>query len=235
MGRRLLLLGLCAGLAVLLAVPVWAQAPRESSPRSAEAALSAVAVHLSPPHALYLYESLTRQVLTNEAILEQPQNPRRSLATDSLWALDIMSNSILVERQDGPNLDVRLVPTFFTDIIRRYMNVSHYWPDREVTPQTRREHLAAWYSLYLMLLVGNSTQDEMAATLRGGAFERAPDGLEAGGPSLVDKLKRDKVLAEDAYKLVHIRRGGPAGREVLVFPAYMDRWKDKIYAAYGVK
>jgi hypothetical protein len=236
MGRRRLLCGLCAGLAVLVAGQAWAQAPRESAPqRSPEAALSAVAVHLSPPHALYLYESLTRQVLTNEAILEQPQNPRLPLANDSLWALDVMSNSILVERQDGPSLDVRLAPTFFTDIVRRYMNRAHYWPDREITPQTRREHLAAWYALYLMLLVGNTTQDEMAATLRGGAFERAPEGLEAGGPSLVDKLKRDKVLAEEAYKLVHIRRGGPEGQEVLVFPAYMDQWKDKIYAAYGVK
>lgn len=236
MGRRRLLHGLCAGLAVVLALPAWAQAPGEVAPqRSTEATLSSVALHLSPPHALYLYESLTRQALTNEAILEQPQNPRGPLATDSLWALDVISKSILVEGQDGPYLDARLVPTFFADIVRRYMNVSHYWPDRLITPETRREHLAAWYSLYLMLLVANTTQDEMAATLRAGAFERRPEGLEAGGPALVDKLKRDKVLTDAAYKLVQIRRSGPAGAESLTFPAYMDQWKDKIYAAYGVK
>jgi hypothetical protein len=193
-GKRLLFRGLGAGLASLLVALVWAQAPPDSAPqRSAEAALSAVSVHLSPPYALYLYELLTRQILANEEILEQPQNPYHPLAKDSLWALDIISKSILVDGPDGAYLDVRLVPTFFTDIVRRYMNVSHYWPDQEITPQTRREHLAAWYSLYLMLQVGGATQDEIATLLRNGAFMLDPDILESGGPSLVDKLKREKV------------------------------------------
>ncbi len=221
---------------LLFVHPIWAQEQAQPpSQRSVEEALAAVAIHLSPPHALYLYESLTRQVLSNEQILEQPQSSRRPLANDSLWALGTISKSILVEGQDGPYMDVRLVPAFFKDIARRYMNASHYWPDREITPETRREHLAAWYSLYLMLLVGNTTQDEIAETLRKGAFERDPGMLEAGGPSLVDKLLREKVLTGEAYKLVRIRRSGAAGREVLAFPAYMDQWKEKIYAAYGVK
>lgn len=236
MGRCLRLLGLCSGLALVLAIPTWSQeASKPAESRTVEAALTAVAIHLSPPHSLYLYESLTRQVLANEATLEQPQSPRRPLAADSLWALDVISQSVLAEGSDGFYLDVRLVPTFFTDVVRRYMNVSHYWPDRVITPETRREHLAAWYSLYLMLLVANTTQDEMATTLRAGAFERPPEGLEGGGPSLVDKLKRDEVLTDDAYKLVQIRRSGPVGAESLTFPAYMDQWKEKIYSAYGVK
>jgi hypothetical protein len=224
---------------ILLAAPVWAQEQATPAPpRSVETALGAVAAHLSPPYALYLYESLTRQVLSNDRILEQPQSPRHSLASDSLWALDIISKSILREGQDGQYLDVRLVPSFFKDIVRRYMNASHYWPEREITPDNRREHLAAWYSIYLMLLVGNAAQDEVAATLRNGAFELDPgqerEMLEAGGPSLVDRLKREKVLTEETYKLVHIRRRGPAGGESLTFPAYLDRWKAKIYAAYGL-
>lgn len=224
---------------ILLAAPVWAQEQAQSAPpRSVEVALVAIATHLSPPYALYLYESLSRQVLSNDRILEQPQSPRHSLADDSLWALDIMSKSILREGQDGQYLDVRLVPPFFKDIVRRYMSASHYWPDREITPETRREHLAVWYSVYLMLLVGNATQDEIAMVLRNGAFELDPgqeqEMLEAGRPPLVDRLKREKVLTEETYKLVHIRRSGPAGGETLTFPAYLDRWKAKIYAAYGV-
>ena len=220
---------------LLCTAPAWAQEQaKPGTARSQEAALVAVAKHLSAPYALYLYESLTRQVLLNEGILERPGSPRALLAQDSLWALDIISKSILVDGQDGQYLDIRLVPPFFEDIARRYMNASHYWLDREITSETRREHLAAWYSLYLMLLVSNATQDEIAATLRNGAFERDPGVLESGGPSLVERLKRERVLNDEAHKLVYVHRKGPAGSEILTFPAYMDRWKAKIYGAYGI-
>jgi len=202
---------------------------------SQEAALTGVAAHLSPPYALYLYESLTRQVLVNDRILETPESPYGPLAKDSLWALDIISKAILVEGRDGQYLDVRSVPPFFTDIVHRYMSASTYWPDREITKANRREHLAAWYSLYLMLLVGNATQDEIAGTVRGGAFERDPGLLEPGGPPLVDRLKKEGVLTDDAYGLVKIQRAGPATMETLTFPPYLDRWKANIYAAYDVK
>lgn len=219
----------------LFVVPAWAQEQAQPAPpKVVEGALVAVAKHLSDPYALYLYESLTRQVLSNEALLERPGSPYALLANDTLWAQGIISNSILVERPDGPSLDIRLVPALFEDIAHRYMNASHYWPDREITKETRREHLAAWYSLYLMLLVANETQDKIAATLRNSAFERDPGMLEPGGPSLADKLKRERVLSEDAYQSVHIRRAGPAGAESLTFPAYMERWEARIRRAYDV-
>jgi len=202
---------------------------------SVESAMVEVATHLSPPYALYLYESLSRQVLSNEQLLERLDSTQAPLAKDSLWALDVISQSILVEGQDGPYLDVRRVPAFFEDIARRYLDHAHYWPDRETTQETRREHLAAWYSLYLMLLVANATQDEIAGTLKGGLFERDPGMLEAGGLSLVDRLHREKVLTDDSYQKVVIKRKGPTGRETLMFPPYMEQWKAKIYEAYGAK
>ncbi len=237
LSRRTVLFSLSLVLAmiVLLTATVSAQEQAKPAPTpSQETALVAVARHLSAPYALYLYESLTRQVLSNEAILERPGSPRASLANDSLWALNIISHSILVERPDGPELDVRRVPPFFEDIARRYMSASHYWPDREVTKETRREHLAAWYSLYLMLLVANETQDKIAATLRNGVFDRDPGMLQPGGPPLVEKLKRERALSDEAFKLVQIQRRGPEGQESLTFPSYMDRWKAKIYGAYDV-
>ena len=222
--------------ALLLVAPAWAQEQTQpAQPKAVEGALVAVARHLSPPYALYVYESLMAQTLYNETIVERPNAPSAPLANDSLWALEIMSQSILVDGPDGQYLDVRRVPPFFEDIAHRYTNPSHYWPDREITKETRREHLAAWYALYLMLLVANETQDKIAATLRNSAFERDPGMLETGGPSLVDKLKRERVLSEDAYQAVRIKRAGPAdGAESLTFPAYMDRWKARIHAAYGV-
>jgi hypothetical protein len=86
-----------------------------------------------------------------------------------------------------------------------------------------------------MLLVANATQDEILKTLQGGIFDRPPDGLKAGGPSLVERLRTDKVLSEEAYRLVEVKRKGPPGTEALTFPPYMDEWKTKISAAYGVK
>lgn len=220
---------------LLLVAPAWAQEQAQpSQPKAVEGALTAVARHLSAPYALYLYESLTRQVLSNEAILERPGSPYALLAKDTLWAQGAISKSILVERPDGPSLDIRLVPTLFEDVARRYTNPSHYWPDREITKETRREHLAAWYAMYLMLLVANETQDKIAATLRNSAFERDPGMLETGGPSLADKLKRERVLSEDAYQAVHIRRAGPDGAESLTFPAYMGRWEAGIRKAYDI-
>ena len=200
-----------------------------------EAALVAVAKHLSPPYALYLYESLNRQILSNDRIMERPDSPQSPKANDSLWALEIISHSILIEGQDGQYLDVRLVPPFFTDIAERYLDPSHYWPDRDITPETRREQLAAWYAVYLMLLVANETQDEIARVLQNGLFDRKPEGLHAGGPSVVDRLHHDGVLSDEAYRLVKIKKSGPAGREKLDFPSYLDRWKAKISAAYGVQ
>jgi hypothetical protein len=221
---------------LLLTTTVSAQEQVKPAPApSQETALTSVAAHLSPPYALYLYESLTRQVLVNERILETPDSPYAPLAKDSLWALDIISKGILVEGRDGQYLDVRLVPPFFKDIVHRYMSASTSWPDREITQAIRREHLGAWYSLYLMLLVGNATQDEIASTVRGGAFERDPGLLEPGGPPLVDRLRKEGVLADDTYGLVKIQRAGPATMETLTFPPYLDRWKARIYEAYGAK
>jgi hypothetical protein len=221
---------------LLLVAPAWAQEPaRPAQPQAVEAALTAVARQLSPPYALYLYESLTAQVLFNENIVERPNSPSAPLANDSLWALAIMSKSILVDGPDGPYLDIRRVPPFFEDIARRYTNPAHYWPDRQITKETRREQLAAWYALYLMLLVGNATQDEIAKKLKNGAFERDPGALTPGGPSLVDRLKQEGALTDDTHRLVHIQRSGPTGTEALAFPAYMDSWKARIHDAYGVK
>jgi hypothetical protein len=50
----------------------------------------------------------------------------------------------------------------------------------------------------------------------------------------VDRLKKDKVLTNEAYQLVHIARKGQPDRETLTFPAYLDRWKAKIDKAYDV-
>jgi len=211
-----------------------AEAQEPAKPRTVEAALTAVAKHLSPPYALYLYQSLTRQILSNEAILERPGSPYALTANDTLWAQEIISNSILAEGEDGQYVNVDRVPTFFEGLAQRYMNASHYWPDREITKETRREQLAAWYSLYLMLLVGNATQDEIARELRNGAFNLDPQMLETGGPSLVDRLKKDGVLTNETYALVQIQRKGPAGQESLTFPLYMDRWKAQIESAYDL-
>ena len=220
---------------LLLVSPAWAQEQaRPAQPKMIEGALVAVARHLSDPYALYLYESLTRQTLSNESLLERPGSPYALLAKDTLWAQEIISSSVLVERPDGSSLDIRLVPAFFEGIAHRYMNASHYWPDREITKETRREHLSAWYAMYLMLLVANETQDKIAATLRNSAFERDPGMLEAGGPSLADKLKRERVLSEDAYQAVRIKRAGPDGAESLTFPAFMDRWEAGIRKAYDI-
>lgn len=216
-------------------MPAWAQEQaKPAPPKAVEGALVAVAKHLSPPYALYLYESLTAQVLYNENIVERSNAPNAPLANDSLWALDIITNFILDNGADGQYMNVERVPPFFEGLARQYMNASHYWPDREITRATRREHLAAWYSLYLMLLVGNATQDEIAKKLRSGAFNLDPRMLETGGPSLVDRLKQDRVLTNETYALVQIQRTGPAGQESLAFPSYMDRWKAGIHAAYGI-
>jgi hypothetical protein len=220
---------------LLLAAPGWAQEQaKPAPPQAAEAALVAVSRHLSDQYALYLYESLTAQILFNEGILERPNSPLAPKAKDSLWALGIISDSILAEGGDGQYLNAEKVPAFFEYIVRRYLNPAHYWPDREITKDTRREHLAAWYSLYLMLLVGNATQDEIAKKLRNGAFNLDPGILETGGPSLVDRLKKDGVLTDETYALVQVQRAGQAGRESLTFPSYMDRWKAKIDRAYEV-
>ncbi len=220
---------------LLLAAPAWAQGQaKPAPPRSPEAALVAVAKHLTDQYALYLYESLTTQILYNEDILERPNSPSAPKAKDSLWALGIISDSIMTDEEDGQYLNIEKVPAFFEDIVHRYLNASHYWPDREVAQDTRREHLAAWYSLYLMLLVGNATQDEIAKKLRNGAFNLDPGMLETTGPSLVDRLKKDGVLTTATYALVRIQRKGSAGQESLTFPPYMDRWKAKIDSAYAL-
>jgi hypothetical protein len=224
---------LLTGALLLFAAPAWTQEQaKPAPPKAIEGALTAVAKHLSAPYALYLYESLNMQILYNESLLERPNSPLGPKANDSLWALGTISNAVLTEGADGQYVNVDRVPPFFEDIARRYMNASHYWPDREITKETRREHLAAWYSLYLMLLVGNATQEEIANKLRNGAFNLDPGMLESGGPSLVDRLKKDKVLTNETYALVQIRRKGPAGQESLTFPSYMDRWKARLDDAY---
>jgi hypothetical protein len=233
--RRAVLFSLSLVLAMIVLLTATVSAPEQAKPAptsSQETALVAVARHLSGPYALYLYESLTAQILYNENLLERPNSPLASKAKDSLWALGIISDSILTEGEDGQFLNAQAVPAFFEDIVHRYLNASRYWPDREVTKDTQREHLAAWYSVYLMLLIGNATQDEIATKLRNGAFNLDPGILETGGPSLVDRLKKDKVLTNEAYQLVHIARKGQPDRETLTFPAYMDRWKAKIDEAY---
>src|SRR5437899_6751943 len=54
---------------LLLAAPAWAQKHAEAAPSpSPEAALAAVDRRLSDAYALYLYESLTAQVLSNEGL-----------------------------------------------------------------------------------------------------------------------------------------------------------------------
>ena len=227
---------LLSGIWIGLAAHSWAAPPATSgSQATAESAIVTVAKHLSPPYALYLYESLNRQILSNERLMERLDSPKSPMAKDSLWALDIISQSILIEGQDGQYLDVRLVPPFFTDIAERYLSHSHYWPDQDVTQDNRREHLAAWYAVYLMLLVANETQDEIARVLQNGMFDRNPEGLQAGGPSLVDRLHHEGVLSDAAYALVRIKKSGPGGRENLDFPAYLNQWKAKISAAYGVQ
>jgi hypothetical protein len=218
---------------IALAIPTWAATADPAT--TVETALVSVAKHLSPPYALYLYESLARQILSNERVMERLDSPQSPMASDSLWALDIISRSIMVEGQDGQYVDVRLIPSFFTNIAERYLRPSHYWPDQDITQDNRREHLAAWYAVYLMLLVANETQDEIARVLQDGIFDRRPPGLEAGGPSLVDRLHREGVLSEQAYELVRIKKSGTAGREKLDFPAYLDQWKAKISKAYGNK
>src|SRR5256712_3465468 len=111
----------------LLAAPAWAQNEAEAAPSpSPEAALAAVARRLSDAYALYLYESLTAQVLSNEGRLERPNSPLAPKAKDSLWALQIISNSILAEGEDGQYLNAKQVPAFLHDIVHRHMNASHY-------------------------------------------------------------------------------------------------------------
>src|SRR5207245_11592210 len=150
------------------------------------------------------------------------------------WAQGIIANAILAEEEDREYLNIEKVPAFFEDIVHRYLNASHYWPDREITKDTRREHLAAWYSIYLMLLVGNATQEEIAKKLRNGAFNVDPEMLETRGPSLVDRPKNEGSLTRDTDALVQIKRAGQAGRESLSFPPYMDHWKAKIESAYDL-
>jgi hypothetical protein len=227
---RALFLGVLIGSGAVAAAPP----STPQSPAAVEATLLSVAKHLSPPYALYLYESLSRQILSNERLTERLDSPRSPMAQDSLWALDIIARSIMIEGQDGQYLDVRLVPPFFTDIAERYLSPSHYWPDREITPETRREQLGAWYAIYLMLLVANETQDEIARVLQNGLFDRKPEGLHAGGPSLVDHLHQQGVLSDEAYSLARVKKSGPAGGENLEFPSYLTRWKAKLAAAYGV-
>jgi len=218
----------------LSAAPAWPQEPAHPPPQAVEVALTAVSRHLVDQYALYLYESLTAQILYNENILDRPDAPNATQAKDSLWALGIISDSIMTDEEDGQYLDAEEIPTFFEDIVHRYTNGSHYWPDRAITKATRREHLAAWYSLYLVLLVANATQEEITAKLRSGAFNLDPGMLEASGPSLVDRLKKDGVLTDDAYALVKIQRQGQEDRESLTFPPYMDRWKARIEDAYRI-
>src|SRR5256886_1494682 len=112
------------------------------------------------------------------------------------------------------------------------MSPSQFWPDLEIPKATRRKRLPAWYALYLMLLVANARQHEIARKLRTGAFNLDPGMLETEGPSLVDRLKKDGTLTPEAYALVKIQRRGPPGQESLTFPSYMDRWKAKIDRAY---
>jgi hypothetical protein len=221
----------------LMTAVTWAQTPQapEKQPATPETAVLSVAKHLTAPYALYLYESLSRQVLSNERLMERLDSPQSPMAQDSLWALDIIARSITIQGQDGEYVDIRRVPSFFEDVAQRYLSPSHYWPDRQITPESRREQLAAWYSIYLMLLVANATQDEIAKTLQGGMFERSPDGLEPGGVSLADGLHRKGVLTDQEYVLVRVKRSGPAGVETLAFPSYLDQWKAKISAAYGAK
>src|SRR2546430_8696602 len=184
---------------LLLAAPAWPQKQAEPPPSpSPEAPLVAVARHLSDAYALYLYESLTAQVLFNEGLLERPNSPLAPKTKDSLWALQIISHSILAEGEDGQYLNAKEVPVFFEDIVHRYMNASPYWPDLEITKETRREHLAAWYALYLMLLVANATQDEIARKLRTGAFHLVTGILETEVSSLVDRLKMVGTLTTAA-------------------------------------
>ena len=232
--RRMLLLIVAVGLTTAV---IWAQTPQppDKRPGTPETAVLSVAKHLTAPYALYLYESLSRQVLSNERIMEKLDSPQSPMAQDSLWALDIIARSITTQSQDGEYVDIRRVPSFFADIGQRYLGPSHYWPDREITPESRREQLAAWYSVYLMLLVANATQDEIAKTLQNGMFERSPEGLEPGGVSLVEALHRKGVLTDQEYALVRVKRSGPAGMETLAFPPYVDQWKAKIATAYGVK
>jgi hypothetical protein len=221
--------------AVLLPGAALGDNPSSPAPRAVTGtALISVAKHLSAPYALYLYESLSRQVLSNERVMERLDSPQSPMAKDSLWALDVISQAILVAGQDGEYLDVRRVPPFFMDITERYLSPSHYWPNLEITQDTRREHLGAWYSIYLMLLVANASQDEISKTLHNGAFERGPDGLVRGGPSLVDRLHGEGILTDEQYGLVLIKRSGPAGMETLSLPPYVDQWKARISAAYGV-
>ncbi|TAL09433.1 MAG: hypothetical protein EPO02_10145 [Nitrospirae bacterium] len=220
---------------LLFTAPAWAQEQaKPAPPKAVERALAAVAKHLTNQYALYLYESLTEHILNNDSLLERPGSTNAPKAQDSLWALEIISNSILKEEADGRYLNAGKVPEFFESLAHRYMNASHYWPEREITKETRREHLAAWYSLYLMLLVGNATQEEISNRLRNGAFSLDPGMLETGGPSLVDRLKKDGVLTNETYALVQIQRAGQAGGESLTFPPYMDRWKAKIERAYAL-
>jgi hypothetical protein len=222
---------------VLTTAVTWAQTPQTPSkgPGTAETAVLSVAKHLTAPYALYLYESLSRQILSNERLMERLDSPQSPMAQDSLWALDIIARSITIQDQDGEYVDIRRVPSFFADIAPRYLSLSHYWPDRQITAENKREQLAAWYSVYLMLLVANATQDEIAKTLQGGMFERSPEGLEPGGLSLVESLHRKGLLTDQEYALVRVKRSGPAGVETLAFPPYLEQWKAKISTAYGVK
>src|SRR3989454_9238118 len=119
---------------LLFAAPGWAEEQaKPASSRSPEAALAVVAKHLSDHYALYLYESLTAQILFNEGILERPNSSSAPKAKDSLWALGIISDSVLAEEEDGEYLNIENVPAFFEDVVHRYLNASHYWPDREIT------------------------------------------------------------------------------------------------------
>src|SRR5207249_11373943 len=119
------------------------------------------------------------------------------------------------------------------DIAARYLRPSHYWPDQEVTQDNRRQHLAAWYAIYLMLLVANETQDEIARVLQNGMFDRNPEGLHAGGPFLVDRLHREKVLSDETDAMVSIKRCGPAAGESLQVTTYLSRRQAKAPADYG--
>src|SRR5438477_12669338 len=112
---------LLAGIGIGLAVSSWAATPATSdSPATAETAVISVAKHLSPPYALYLYESLKGQILSNERVMEHLDSPQSPMAKDSLWARDIISPSSLTEGPDGQYLAGRLSPPFFTYIAVRY-------------------------------------------------------------------------------------------------------------------
>src|SRR5437899_10531858 len=135
---------LLAGIGVGLAASSWAAASATSdSTATAETAVISVAKHLSPPYALYLYESLKRQILSNERVMEHLDSPQSPMAKDSLWALDIISQSIVIEGQHGQYLTVRRVHPFLTHISHRYRSPSHTCPQQEVPPATRREHPGA--------------------------------------------------------------------------------------------